>query len=341
MPTLQSMDLPRPSNWQDFERLVRDAMMQKWKGSHLTKNGRPGQKQSGVDIFGADDLERLVAIQCKLTAKILSLKKVEKEIEQAEKFDESLTTLYIATTADHDAILQEKIRRISAGRVALGRFSVGLLYWDEIVAALVLNRKVFSSHYPELTFPKKNKKHEGKESMIAALELGYHGGSLTKDLDLIFGEFGEMTQVDPDELASKITIIERRASQLLTPEDTNKLNEALDIISGFIESPAKEKWNHALHAAKRATTRVRDASSLLSGPESNAMNIGIQLKCLYYVDGNLKKEVRQKIRDHIIDILGGKNNKIKIVFQKASECKTAYIWSVKIYNFLNKELRLI
>lgn len=54
MPTLQGMELPKPKNWQDFEIMVRDAMSQSWKAADLQMNGRPGQAQNGVDIYGPD-----------------------------------------------------------------------------------------------------------------------------------------------------------------------------------------------------------------------------------------------------------------------------------------------
>jgi hypothetical protein len=46
MPTIHSIQLPLPKNWQDFEDLVLAAQSQRWK-STLQKNGRPGQKQAG------------------------------------------------------------------------------------------------------------------------------------------------------------------------------------------------------------------------------------------------------------------------------------------------------
>lgn len=68
MPTIQSMELPKPTNWQDFETIVRDAQAQRWKSTTLSKNGRPGQKQAGVDIYGPDEIGRLVGIQCICTS---------------------------------------------------------------------------------------------------------------------------------------------------------------------------------------------------------------------------------------------------------------------------------
>lgn len=338
MPTLQSMELPRPSNWQEFEKIVRDAMSQKWRGSRLTMNGRSGQKQFGVDIVGVDDVERLVGIQCKLTFKKLTIQVINLEIEKAEKLAPPLKTLYIATTAENDAILQAKLRKVSADRVAKNKFSVGILYWDDIISGLTLNEKVFSNHYPGILIPQK-KNLQANDSMIAALELGYYGGDLENDLNLIFSEYGEMAHTDPDELGSKLTIIQRRIRQLLAPDQTQKLIESLETIEKFIDHPTQKDFDSASHATKRATRRIRDIPSLLSGQESEAMSLGVKLKRMYYIDGELDQETRKKIRQRITKFIGKNNGNIKPAFKQARD-KTAYIWSVKIYNFLAKELRL-
>jgi hypothetical protein len=125
MPTIQSMNLPVPKNWQDFETIVRDAQAQRWKSTTLQKNGRPGQAQHGIDIYGPDEIGRPVGIQCK-RYKTLKLKDITDEVSNAEAFQGRLTTLFIATTADHDARLQEQVRSISDKRAAEDKFAVAL-----------------------------------------------------------------------------------------------------------------------------------------------------------------------------------------------------------------------
>lgn len=149
MPTIPSMELPIPKNWQEFETIVRDAQAQRWR-STLQMNGRPGQKQQGVDIWGPDEIGRPVGIQCKRYQAPLKLEHITNEIVKAERFKGILTTLFIATTANHDAKLQEQIRLLSDRRVAQDDFAVALLFWDDIVASLLLNPAVFKAHYPQI-----------------------------------------------------------------------------------------------------------------------------------------------------------------------------------------------
>jgi hypothetical protein len=58
----------------------------------------------------------------------LTLKTVTDEITNAENSKQRLSALFIATTTDRDAKLQEQVREISDKRVAEGRFAVALLF---------------------------------------------------------------------------------------------------------------------------------------------------------------------------------------------------------------------
>lgn len=339
MPTLQSMDLPKPSAWQEFESIVRDAMSQKWKSSSLTKNGRTGQKQHGVDVYGPDDLGRPTGIQCKRFTGALDLATVQDEIKKAEKFKGNLTTLYIATTAEHDSKLQEQVRVISEKRASEKLFTVGLLFWDEIVAGLVLNPSVFSSHYPQLLLPDSGLGLAQNDSLIGALELGYYGGSLKHDVELIYGEPGWMAQEDPDQLFVAIRILQRRASQLLAPEDAQVLASNLQSLTGSLES-IHTNWDRALFFAKRATNRIRGASSLLPSAESNFLEVGLTLKRLSNQLEDLDKNSRLLVKKRIKAALGGRKKAVNQAFEAASKNKMGYVWAVKIYTFLDRELRV-
>jgi hypothetical protein len=225
MPTIQGLDLPQPKNWQDFETIVCDAMSQRWKSVNLQKNGRPGQKQTGIDIYGPDDIGRRVGIQCKLYKGPLKLQTIAKEITAAESFDGPLSTLFVATTADHDAKLQQEVRLLSDKRVATDKFAVALLFWDDIVSSLLLNAAVFRAHYPQVHL--ESPESADRERQLAALELGYYGAELWQYVTLIYGEFGWMAQVDPDELMATLEALERRAIQLLPPAQGASLRKSL------------------------------------------------------------------------------------------------------------------
>lgn len=149
MPTISSSVVPPPKSWDEFEDITLSAAKLRWASTDFHRNGRSGQKQDGVDVFGHDDDERHIGVQCKNTVGGISLKTVESEIAQAESFLPPLDRLYIATTAKRDAPLQQSVRLISNERRKAGRFRVDLLFWDDICQDLAKDDKVFFSHYPQ------------------------------------------------------------------------------------------------------------------------------------------------------------------------------------------------
>ncbi|WP_454623012.1 hypothetical protein [Brucella anthropi] len=340
MPSVSSLELPLPKNWQDFESIVRDAQAQRWKSSTLQKNGRLGQRQQGVDIWGPDEIGRPVGIQCKRIKAPLNFKDVLAEVKNAEKFNGTLTTLFIATTAEHDAKLQQEVRTFSDKRVLQDQFSVSLLYWDEIVASLILNPEVFNAHYPQM---KLETGKSDRERLIAALELGYYGADLWASIELILGEFGWIAQADPDSILATIRILERRTAQLLPPTDADQITTMLaEVHDGCVL--AKEKtpdWPAMEVKAKRFSSRIQAATSLLPLAESNVLELSLMLGRIYhYFDDLPSPETIQTVRDKVGGVLPAASaDAIKKRFSNAKKASSGSQWSQKIFSLLNHELR--
>lgn len=245
--------------------MTRDAMALKWASPNLQKNGRPGQKQKGVDIWGPDSIGRRVAIQCKRSVEAPTLKLIEDEASKAQGFG-PLSALWIATTADHDATLQEQVRTLSDKRVANGDFALALLFWEDIVDGLKMNPAVLAGHYPQITITPAVTLD--KERALAALELGYYGADLWEYIVLVYGEFGQMAQTDPDELIATLRMLDHRSRQLLPPEDAEPIVASLDVVhdtcTGKIEK--RSDWDPAEFHAKRITTRLGRAQAALRWP---------------------------------------------------------------------------
>ncbi|KRB95802.1 hypothetical protein ASE11_18585 [Hydrogenophaga sp. Root209] len=255
MPTIKEMQLPKPANWQDFETIVVDAYSQRWKSTTLQKNGRSGQKQHGVDIYGHDDIGRPIGIQCKRFQGAFTLDVIEKEVIAAEKFKGQLVTLFVATTVDYDGPLQEKVRLLSDKRVASGKFAIALIFWGDVVSGLCLNPAVFKAHYPQVTLPLSSE--VDRERLVAALEAGYYGADLWSYVCLVFGEVGQMANADPDELYATLPAIERRVLQLLAPADAEPIIESLREIRTGCEAPKRRKsdWDPVEDHAKRVQSK--------------------------------------------------------------------------------------
>ncbi len=124
-----------PAYWQDFE----DLCLKLWRPRliDVKKNGRSGQPQAGVDIFGRDPKkEAWVGIQCKQKGrwppKVLTIRRIKDEVRKAAKFKPPLSQFIIATTAQRDVKSQEFVRRLDYWRRKSGNFSVDLFAWDDL-----------------------------------------------------------------------------------------------------------------------------------------------------------------------------------------------------------------
>jgi hypothetical protein len=150
MPTITSSNTPTPKSWDEFEDIVLAAAKLRWNSPDFFRNGRRGQKQDGVDVFGHDNDGRHIGVQCKNTVAGVKLSTVKKEIASAEKFTPTLDRLYVATTAKRDGSLQKAIRVLSVERAKAGLFKVGLLFWDDVSQDLAKDEDVFFQHFPQL-----------------------------------------------------------------------------------------------------------------------------------------------------------------------------------------------
>lgn len=147
MPSPPTTDLPRPKSWDEFEDIVADVLKRVWKDPYLTRNGRSGQAQHGVDIYGQPEhlggasSGRYAAAQCKETDS-LTLKTVEAEVKNAEAFKPALSEYLMATTAPRDATLQESIR------TGKWPFRVIVWFWEDICLELSGHDDLLQKHFP-------------------------------------------------------------------------------------------------------------------------------------------------------------------------------------------------
>ena len=124
-----------PAHWQDFE----DLCLKLWRPRLVDakKNGRSGQPQAGVDIFGRDPkTEAWVGIQCKQRGRwppqVLTIQQIKHEIRRAASFKPQLSHFIVATTAQRDVKCQEFVRRLGCWRRKAGNSSVDLYAWDDL-----------------------------------------------------------------------------------------------------------------------------------------------------------------------------------------------------------------
>ena len=123
-----------PKEWGTFEDLCHALFKRVWQDPLAQKNGRRGQAQHGVDVFGSPNGDRRSyrGVQCKGKDSNYGSKaewsEVLAEIAKAEKFSPKLDEWIFATTAPADATLQKAARELSVKRRAKG-----LLYLFSVV----------------------------------------------------------------------------------------------------------------------------------------------------------------------------------------------------------------
>jgi len=106
---------PKPKDWQVFEDQMRVLFTCVLNDPNTQKNGRQGQKQCGVDVYGYRSPGCLVGIQCKkkLDKKVTD-KELRAEIEKAKNFRPKINEFILVTTAARDVKIQETARIITS-----------------------------------------------------------------------------------------------------------------------------------------------------------------------------------------------------------------------------------
>jgi tetratricopeptide (TPR) repeat protein len=178
VPGLGDFQWPPPKDWQKFERLCHALWRRIWGDIYAQMNGRPGQKQDGVDVFGTPKGgTRVHGVQCKRKDVLLQTALTEAEmlveVENAKAFQPPLAELVIATCAPSDASLQRLARKISDEHATQGLFRVSVLGWSEIEARMAEHPDVVAQVYPTLTTPRESTPAERSDAQQAELLAGH------------------------------------------------------------------------------------------------------------------------------------------------------------------------
>ena len=154
MPTISGLQIPPPAHWQDFEILCCDLWRLIWNAPNTQRNGRQGQPQHGVDVYGRlDKGESWAGVQCKgkdnYTKRKLTKKELRDEVKKAKSFEPEISEFILATTGPRDAKTQEMARKITQAHRKKGLFSVHVTFWEDIVNRMADFPSVIEKHYPK------------------------------------------------------------------------------------------------------------------------------------------------------------------------------------------------
>src|SRR6185312_11156711 len=103
MPAPNTAKWPRPKSEDEWEDMALDALRIRWRDSNATRNGRRGQRQNSVDIFGAKG-GTTVGAQAKNVDRLTETEAFL-EIAAAEGFIPTLKEFYLVIGGPRDAKL--------------------------------------------------------------------------------------------------------------------------------------------------------------------------------------------------------------------------------------------
>lgn len=148
------MILYPPKNWDEFQNLCHDLWRLMWNDPNTQLNGRQGNRQMGVDIFGFPYYANIYhGVQCKgrnanYDSK-LTIAEVDAECKDAEKnFKPRLESLILATTSMRDPKVQEHCRVLTSDHTY--PFKVSVWSWDDIEEEIAYRPDLMAKYYPHI-----------------------------------------------------------------------------------------------------------------------------------------------------------------------------------------------
>jgi hypothetical protein len=144
-----------PKSWARFEDLCLSLFRTIWGDPLAQKEGRLGQPQHGVDVWGnpASNPTQIHGVQCKgkdvYPTRKVTIREFDGELAKAENFEPTLAHWTLASTARTDAALQKHVRQLSITRHKAGKFPVRVLGWDDLLHLIAEHPDLIELYYPD------------------------------------------------------------------------------------------------------------------------------------------------------------------------------------------------
>jgi hypothetical protein len=187
----KQMSIPKIADDVTFENFIKSILETDISLENVNLNGRPGQKQEGIDIYakkvGSKDW---IGVQCKVRATNKSFTKNEiiDEVEQAKRFNPQISKYYLYTTLNRDKITQVFEREITDELTNEGLFPFQIYFWEDIIDKLEQEQHetVFHRYFHSLC--KDNIALGHSIGKLVNLELTFENGKNDTHCELIFGK---------------------------------------------------------------------------------------------------------------------------------------------------------
>ncbi len=147
------VNLQCPSDWDGFQDLCLQLWKEMWRDPNAHHNGRIGQAQNGVDIWGKDKFDHdYSGVQCKgknvnYLSK-LTTAEIDAECKKALNFQPSIKSFIMATTSPRDKVVQQHCRNLNKKKIY--PFSVDTWAWDDIEDEVQCRPTIMDRFYPNV-----------------------------------------------------------------------------------------------------------------------------------------------------------------------------------------------
>lgn len=274
MTRFSSFQIPPPANWQDFESLCCDLWREIWEDPNTQKNGRQGQPQHGVDVWGRPNQGSSYAgVQCKgkdnYADKSITEDEVLAVVEKAKSFSPLLSEFIIATTGKRDVDIQEIARTITEEHRRENSFSVHIWSWEDIVSRLEEFPHIIAEYYPGLSIDFKALREEIDEVKENTQTILENTGDIKTSLLSVPHDLGILDIPSYVDLSSTILAPEHQAEIDHSKEllKNYKSVEALEYLEGL----RSRIWSTAQPIAKyRILTNIGAAKGLQQNHQDSA-----------------------------------------------------------------------
>lgn len=125
---------PRPKTFEELEQISLEYLRREWKRPSLVLYAKRGEEQFGVDIVDTENAAECWAAQCKLheEGKTLRAAEVRESVEKADGFPQTIRRYAVCTTGKKTRHAQDAVLELNGARELVGKFSVQLIYWEDI-----------------------------------------------------------------------------------------------------------------------------------------------------------------------------------------------------------------
>lgn len=222
----------------------------------VDKIGRPGQAQSGVDVYAARSTVGRVGVQCKrmddldennqpLPGGPITRKILIDEVDKAMSFTPDLDLWILATTAKRDAHIQKIARQLEATHQQQGLFGVKLWFWDDYVTMLNNHTKLQKWYYADVIGLRDARDQD--RLILETIATAFHRPALTDPLNI--------EQADDLLQALKDTQAALRTGKLVDRQTGHVVRQAVGGWRYLVDTA----WQARAEAVDRRLSEVRKA----------------------------------------------------------------------------------